>query len=163
MTNDLTNIKIQVITVSDRASKGIYEDESGSLLKQLLTEKGGICSEVILIPDKISKIQKAIIKSVKKHDLVITTGGTGINPKDKTPQATKEILEYEIPGISEILRIKSFEKVLTSILSRAVSGVINKTLIINIPGSKVAVKDAVEILSPVIKHAIDQLNSGDHS
>jgi molybdenum cofactor synthesis domain-containing protein len=163
MTNDLTNIKIQVITVSDRASKGIYEDESGSLLKQLLTEKGGNCSEVILIPDKISKIQKAITKSVKKHDLVITTGGTGINPKDKTPQATKEILDYEIPGISEILRIKSFEKVPTSILSRAVSGVINKTLIINIPGSKGAVRDAVEILSPVIKHAIDQLNSGDHS
>ena len=163
MINDLTNIKIQVITVSDRASKGIYEDESGSLLKQLLTEKGGNCSEVILIPDKISKIQKAITKSVKKHDLVITTGGTGINPKDKTPQATKEILEYEIPGISEILRIKSSEKVPNSILSRAVSGVINKTLIINIPGSKGAVKDAVEILSPVIKHAIDQLNSGDHS
>ena len=163
MINDLTNIKIQVITVSDRAFKGVYEDESGSLLRQLLTEKGGNCSEVILIPDKISKIQKAITKSVKKHDLVITTGGTGINPKDKTPQATKEILEYEIPGISEILRIKSFEKVPTSILSRAVSGVINKTLIINIPGSKGAVKDAVEILSPVIKHAIDQLNSGDHS
>ena len=163
MTNELNNIKIQVITVSDRASKGIYEDESGSLLKQLLSEKGGICSEVILIPDKVSKIQKAILKSVKKHDLVITTGGTGINPKDKTPQATKEILEYEIPGISEILRVKSFEKVPTSILSRAVSGVINKTLIINIPGSKGAVKDAVEILSPVIKHAIDQLNSGDHS
>jgi len=163
MINDLTNIKIQVITVSDRASKGIYEDESGSLLKQLLTEKGGNCSEVILIPDKISKIQKAITKSVKKHDLVITTGGTGINPKDKTPQATKEILEYEIPGISEILRIKSSEKVPNSILSRAVSGVINKTLIINIPGSKGAVEDAVEILSPVIKHAIDQLNSGDHS
>ena len=162
MTNDLSNIKIQVITVSDRASKGIYEDESGSLLKQLLTEKGGNCSEVILIPDKISKIQKAITKSVKKHDLVITTGGTGINPKDKTPQATKEILEYEIPGISEILRIKSSEKVPNSILSRAVYGVINKTLIINIPGSKGAVKDAVEILSPVIKHAIDQLNSGDH-
>lgn len=163
MTNDLSNIKIQVITVSDRASKGIYEDESGSLLKQLLSEKGGICSEVILIPDKVSKIQKVILKSVKKHDLVITTGGTGINPKDKTPQATKEILEYEIPGISEILRVKSFEKVPTSILSRAVSGVINKTLIINIPGSKGAVKDAVENLSPVIKHAIDQLNSGDHS
>ncbi len=163
MTNELSNIKIQVITVSDRASKGIYEDESGSLLKQLLSEKGGICSEVILIPDKVSKIQKVILKSVKKHDLVITTGGTGINPKDKTPQATKKILEYEIPGISEILRVKSFEKVPTSILSRAVSGVINKTLIINIPGSKGAVKDAVEILSPVIKHAIDQLNSGDHS
>ena len=163
MTNDLSNIKIQVITVSDRASKGIYEDESGSLLKQLLSEKGGICSEVILIPDKVSKIQKAILKSVKKYDLVITTGGTGINPKDKTPQATKEILEYEIPGISEILRVKSFEKVPTSILSRSLSGVINKTLIINIPGSKGAVKDAVEILSPVIKHAIDQLNSGDHS
>ena len=163
MTNDLSNIKIQVITVSDRASKGIYEDESGSLLKQLLAEKGGICSEVILIPDKVSKIQKVILKSVKKHDLVITTGGTGINPKDKTPQATKEILEYEIPGISEILRVKSFEKVPTSILSRSLSGVINKTLIINIPGSKGAVKDAVEILSPVIKHAIDQLNSGDHS
>ncbi|MFM9095243.1 MAG: molybdopterin-binding protein, partial [Actinomycetes bacterium] len=70
MTNDLTNIKIQVITVSDRASKGIYEDESGSLLRQLLTEKGGNCSEVILIQDKISKIQKDITKSVKKHDLV---------------------------------------------------------------------------------------------
>ena len=72
-------------------------------------------------------------------------------------------MEYEIPGISEILRIKSSEKVPNSILSRAVSGVINKTLIINIPGSKGAVEDAVEILSPVIKHAIDQLNSGDHS
>ena len=93
---------------------------------------------------------------------MITTGGTGINPKDKTPQATNEILDYEIPGISEILRVKSFEKVPTSILSRALSGVINKTLIINIPGSKGAVKDAVEILSPVLKHAIDQLNSGDH-
>ena len=148
MTNELANLKIQVITVSDRASKGIYEDESGSLLKQLLSEKGAICSEVILIPDKVSKIQKAILKSVKNHDLV--------------PNATKEILDYEIPGISEILRVKSFEKVPTSILSRALSGVINKTLIINIPGSKGAVKDAVEILSPVLKHAIDQLNSGDH-
>lgn len=162
MNTDLNNLKIQVITVSDRASKGIYEDESGSILKQLLIEKGAECSEIILIPDKISKIQKAILKSIKKHDLVITTGGTGINPKDKTPQATKEILDYEIPGISEILRVKSFEKIPTSILSRAKSGVINKTLVINIPGSKGAVKDAVEILSPVIKHAIDQLNNGDH-
>ncbi len=162
MNTDLNNLKIQVITVSDRASKGVYEDESGSLLKQLLIEQGAECSEVILIPDKISKIQKAILKSIKKHDLVITTGGTGINPKDKTPQATKEILDYEIPGISEILRVKSFEKIPTAVLSRAISGVINKTLVINIPGSKGAVKDAVEILSPVLKHALDQLNSGDH-
>ncbi len=162
MNTDLNNLKIQVITVSDRASKGVYEDESGSLLKQLLIEQGAECSEVILIPDKISKIQKAILKSIKKHDLVITTGGTGINPKDKTPQATKEILDYEIPGISEILRVKSFEKIPTAVLSRAISGVINKTLVINIPGSKGAVKDAVEILSPVINHAIDQLNNGDH-
>ena len=163
MSSELNNLKIQVITISDRASKGIYEDESGELLRNLLQNQGAICEPVILIPDKISKIQKSILKSAKKNNIVITTGGTGISPKDKTFEATNEILDYEIPGISEILRIKSYEKISTAVLSRGLAGVINKTLVINIPGSKGAINDAVEILVPIFKHAIDQLNGGDHN
>lgn len=102
MSIELNNLKIQVITISDRASKGIYEDQSGELLRNLLQNQGAICEPVILIPDKISKIQKSILKSAKKNHIVITTGGTGISPKDKTFEATNEILDYEIPGISEI-------------------------------------------------------------
>jgi molybdenum cofactor synthesis domain-containing protein len=161
--NNLADLKIQVITISDRASQGTYEDESGQLLKTLLENEGASCQKVIIIPDKISKIQKVILKSVKKNDVVMTTGGTGISPRDVTNQATKELLDFEIPGISEMLRADGLTKIPTASLSRSLAGVVKKTLVINVPGSKGAVTDAVRLLTPILKHAVDQLNGGDHS
>ncbi|MBQ7862451.1 MAG: MogA/MoaB family molybdenum cofactor biosynthesis protein [Clostridia bacterium] len=150
-----------VLTVSDRCYKGICEDKSGPLITELLTPYGKI-KEYITVPDETEKIKKALIYLCDdiKADVIFTTGGTGFAPRDVTPEATKSVIEREAPGIAEGIRQKSMTITPKAMLSRALSGIRKKSLIINLPGSPKAVKESLEFVLPVIPHAVEVL-SGD--
>lgn len=150
-----------VLTVSDRCYKGICEDKSGPLITELLTPYGKI-KEYITVPDETEKNKKALIYLCDdiKADVIFTTGGTGFAPRDVTPEATKSVIEREAPGIAEGIRQKSMTITPKAMLSRAVSGIRKKSLIINLPGSPKAVKESLEFVLPVIPHAVEVL-SGD--
>lgn len=149
-----------VVCVSDRCSQGLCEDKSGQLIKELVSSLGN-AEEYLLVPDEKDQIEKALISLCDKNvDVVFTTGGTGFAPRDITPEATKSVIEREAPGIAEAIRVKSLEITPKAMLSRAVSGIRGKTLIINLPGSPKAVREALEFVLPVIPHAVEVL-SGD--
>ena len=153
----------RVITVSDRSHGGLRHDESGPLLAGLLRELGFSAADVVLVPDEVPEIEAALRTAVDAGvDLVVTTGGTGFAPRDVTPEATRRVIEREAPGLAEALRSFNRDKVPTTILSRAVAGVTGTTVVVNLPGSTGGVRDGVEVLAPVIGHAITQLRGGDH-
>lgn len=148
-----------IITVSDRAASGIYEDKSGPALIEMLKKQGYPILNSIIIPDEKITIKNAIIENCDKGvHLILTTGGTGFAPRDITPEATKEVIDREAPGIAEYMRQKSMELTHRGMLSRGIAGIRNKSLIINLPGSP---KGAVENLSfvlPHLKHGLDMLS-----
>lgn len=153
-----------VITASNRAFNGVYEDTSGQVLLNGLKSLGYDIESVQVVPDEIEKISTAIQYEIKDGvDLVVTTGGTGISPFDITPEATAPLIQKQMPGILEALRAYSREKVPTTDLSRGVAGVTDKTLIINLPGSPGAAKDGLVIIERLAPHIHDQLAGHDHS
>lgn len=153
------------VTISDRASAGIYEDRSGPEIERVLCDflGGAVKFETALVPDEIPLISAALRKFADelKCDLVVTTGGTGIASRDVTPEATRPILEKELPGFGEAMRMQSMAKVKTAILSRALAGTRGKTLIINLPGKPSAVRECLEILAPAIREAVAHLRGDD--
>lgn len=153
-------INVAVITVSDRSYRGEREDRSGKLLSEIVEQKIGNVLAYKVIPDEIEMIKKEILHCVDelKADIVITTGGTGISERDVTPDATGELLEKEMPGISEIVRIKGYEHTPMSLLSRAKAGVRGKSIIVNLPGSPKAVEESLDYIIPALKHGIEVLN-----
>lgn len=148
-----------VLTVSDRCSRGECEDKSGPLLCELLKNDGEVIKYAV-VADNRDEIKKMLISMCDelKSDVVFTTGGTGFSPRDITPEATKEVIEREAPGISEAIRYESLKITPKAMLSRAVSGIRGKTLIINLPGSPKAVKESLETVLPVLPHAIETLS-----
>lgn len=153
-----------VITASNRAFNGVYEDTSGQVLLNGLKSLGYDIESVLVVPDELEEISTAIQAEIKDGvDLVVTTGGTGISPFDITPEATAPLIQKQMPGILEALRAYSREKVPTTDLSRGVAGVTNKTLIINLPGSPGAAKDGLVIIERLAPHIYDQLAGHDHS
>ncbi len=148
-----------ILCVSDRCSKGLCEDKSGPLIKELLTPTGKT-KEYIIVPDEKAEIEKALIYLCDDvgADVVFTTGGTGFAPRDITPEATKAVIEREAPGIAEGIRQKSMEITPKAMLSRAVSGIRKSTLIINLPGSPKAVRESLEFVIPVLSHAVEVLS-----
>ncbi len=153
-----------VITASNRAFKGVYEDKSGQILLEGLKTLGYQIDSVLILPDEIEKISSAIKDAIKDGiDLLVTTGGTGVSPFDVTPEATAPLIKKEMPGILEALRAYSRDKVPTTDLSRGAAGVTNKTLIINLPGSPGAAKDGLVIIERLASHIHDQLAGHDHS
>jgi len=151
-----------VITVSDRSHGGLRHDSSGPLLAELLAALGFAVSEVVVVPDDAPLIAAAVARAVDGHDLVVTTGGTGLAPRDVTPDAVRPLLDKEVPGLAEALRLENRNRVPTTILSRAVAGTIGATLVVTLPGSAGAVRDGVAVLAPVVGHAVAQLRGGDH-
>ncbi len=151
-------MKFGVICVSDRCSNSLCKDLSGPAIIETVSELGK-ATEYIIVPDEKKEIEKALIYLCDdvKADVVFTTGGTGFSPRDITPEATKAVIEKETPGIAEAIRIKSLEITPKAILSRAVSGIRKSTLIINLPGSPKAVKEALQFVLPVLPHAVEVL------
>ena len=152
-------MKFGIICVSDRCYKGECEDQSGKAIaecvKDLSTE-----NEYRLVPDEKEMISNAIVELCDSFnaDVVFTTGGTGFAPRDITPEATLSVIEKQVPGISEAIRAKSLEITNRAMLSRAVSGIRGKTLIINLPGSPKAVRESIEVVLPVLEHAVETLS-----
>lgn len=151
-----------VITVSDRSHAGLREDASGPLLAALLAELGLVVSDVVVVPDDAPAIAEAVRTAAASHDVVVTTGGTGLGPRDVTPEAVLPLLDRQVPGIAEALRQDSRSAVPTSVLSRGVAGTLGATLVVTLPGSTGGVRDGVAVLAPVVGHALAQLRGGDH-
>ena len=155
-------MKVARITLSDRASAGVYEDRSGPEIERILTEHfaGPIEWQRVVIPDERAQIEEALRQACDagQCDLVVTTGGTGPAPRDVTPEATRAVLERELPGFGEIMRVQSFAKVPTAILSRSTAGTRGRTLIVNLPGNPRAIGECLPMLIPAIREAIRHLH-----
>lgn len=153
------NLKAVVITLSDRAYKGIYEDKSGDLiLKWLKEELNFLEVEKFLIPDEEKFLKKIFENSLKKNvNLIITTGGTGFGKRDITPEVTEKFIKKKANGVSEYLRLKGLEETPFSFLSRGIAGSNGKTFIINLPGSVKAVKNNLKTLKEILPHIIDSI------
>jgi molybdenum cofactor synthesis domain-containing protein len=151
-----------VIVASNRAAAGVYADTSGPLLVAGLRELGCEVGDPVVVPDG-PPVRDALAAAVADGvDVVLTSGGTGITPTDRTPDVTAEVLDYEIPGIAEAIRAHSRDKVPTAALSRARAGVAGRTLVVNLPGSSGGARDGLAVLGPILAHAVEQLRGGDH-
>ena len=151
--------KAAILTASDKGSAGLREDLSGSELEKLLTEMGMSVLCRIVVADEREQIAKALIDLCdnKNADLILTTGGTGFSPRDVTPEATRDVIHRDVPGIPEAMRLESLKITNRAMLTRAVSGIRNKTLIINMPGSVKAIKECFEVIRPALPHAMEIL------
>lgn len=154
-------MRIGRITISDRASAGVYADQSGPEIESALREVFGTEAEFIpaIVPDEVELISAKLreLADQASCDLIVTTGGTGITPRDVTPEATRAILEKELPGFGEAMRMQSLARVKTAILSRATAGTRGRSLIVNLPGKPAAVRECLEILAPAIREAVAHL------
>ena len=155
-------MKAVVITASNRAAAGVYPDRSGPLIVSWLADRGFSVDAPVVVPDG-EPVRLALVDAVSAGaELVVTTGGTGINPTDRTPEATRAVLDYEVPGLADVIRMSGWPRVPGSVLSRGVAGVAGRTLIVNLPGSTGGVRDGLDVLGSVVEHALDQLRGGDH-
>jgi molybdopterin adenylyltransferase len=156
---DQPYVGVGIVTISDTASRGEREDLSGQAIKDNLHRFGGTLRHYEIIPDEQDIISQTLIHLVDDMhlDVVLTTGGTGLSPRDRTPQATVPVLDYEVPGLAEAMRAESAKKAPLAYLSRAVAGVRQESLIVNLPGSPKACAEIVEILAPLLPHAIQVL------
>jgi molybdenum cofactor synthesis domain-containing protein len=155
-------ITVAVLTLSDKGSKGERDDASGPLIGELLKKINAEVRYSDILPDEKELIKEKLIHYSKEVDLIITTGGTGLAPRDVTPDATLEVIEKEVPGIAEAMRLEGLKKTNRAMLSRAVAGVRGNCLIINLPGSPKAVREGIEAIIDVIPHAVGKLK-GDPS
>ena len=156
--------KVAILTISDRGSKGEREDSSGPLIQEMVKD---LPAEVVLyeiIPDEKEKIVEALKKSADRlrADLILTTGGTGLSPRDVTPDATLEVIEKEVPGFSEAMRAESLKKTPHAMISRAITGIRGSSLIVNLPGSPKSVRENLGVILPALPHALSKLK-GDPS
>lgn len=163
-------MRAMVITASTRAAQGTYGDVSGPIIQQELTRLGFQVRGPVVVPDG-EPVAQALRDAVAQHfEVIVTTGGTGLTPMDQTPEMTRRVITFEVPGIAEAIRRHNFEKVPTSALSRGVAGVavvqdaqwVYRSLIVNLPGSEGGARDGMEVLSKVLVHAVQQLGGGDH-
>ena len=155
-------ITVAVLTLSDKGSKGEREDSSGPLIQDMLKSINAEVKFYDILPDEKELIKKKLIEYSEKVDLILTTGGTGLSPRDVTPEATLEVIDRQVPGIAEAMRSEGLKKTSRAMLSRAVAGVRGTSLIINLPGSPKAVKENLQVILEVIPHAIEKIK-GDPS
>jgi molybdopterin adenylyltransferase len=154
-------LRVAVITISDRASKGVYEDRSGKLIIREIEKAGWKVESYRVIPDDYDEIRDEIVRVCDdlKVDLVLTTGGTGLAKRDVTPEATMAVIDRRVYGIEIAMICNSLKYTPNAVLSRAIVGIRGKTLIINLPGSEKAVEEHLSFLMQVIPHAVENINS----
>jgi molybdenum cofactor synthesis domain-containing protein len=151
-----------VVVASNRAAAGVYEDRTGPVIVKWLCERGYQTPEPVVVPDG-SPVRDAVAEAVADAvDVVLTTGGTGISPTDRTPEATEPLLDRRLPGLADAIRSAGLPKVPTAVLSRGLAGVAGRTLVVNLPGSTGGVRDGLAVLDRVLDHAVEQLHGADH-
>lgn len=155
-------IRAAVVTVSDRSFRKERADASGPAVVGLLAEISADVEQAVVVPDVVAFIGRALrhFADVLGLDLVVTTGGTGVDPRDVTPEATREVIDREVPGMAETMRAASQKVVPTAMLSRGVVGIRGKTLIVNLPGSPGGARDNLAVILPVLPHAIEKIRGG---
>jgi molybdenum cofactor synthesis domain-containing protein len=152
-----------VITASNRAAAGVYEDRSGRALADGLRALGFAVDGPHVCEDDAALLEEVLREAVASGaDVVVTTGGTGLSPTDVTPEATRAVIEREAPGLAEAVRRYGEPNVPTAVLSRGLAGTAGRTLIVNLPGSTGGVKDGLAVLGPLLPHVVSQLRGGDH-
>lgn len=158
----------RVITVSDRCAAGTREDASGPLLVTALSE-AGYRVDLVVVPDGEDSVRNALLEALDAGArLVVTTGGTGVGPRDRTPEGTRSVVDRPLPGVAELLRARGAEKSPHAALSRGIAGVVDAVdgaggaLVVNLPGSPRAAAEGVAVLLPLVRHVLDQLTGGDH-
>lgn len=152
-----------VVVASNRAAAGVYADETGPLIVDWLRARGYACPDAAVVPDgePVGTAIRAYVESGAR--VVLTTGGTGLTPTDRTPEVTRALLDREVPGIAEAIRAYGVAQgVPTAVLSRGVAGVVGQALVVNLPGSRGGVKDGLAVLEPVLDHAVEQVVGSDH-
>jgi molybdenum cofactor synthesis domain-containing protein len=159
-------IRAGILTVSDKGSRGERADTSGAAIRELLGSVNAEVTKYAIVADESADIAQTLREwvDVGDIDLLVSTGGTGLAPRDVTPEATRSVLDYEVPGIGEAMRAEGLKHTPMSMLSRAVAGVRGRTLIVNLPGSERAVRQNLSVLLPILAHAVETLrgDAGDH-
>jgi len=152
-----------VITMSDKGAAGKREDTSGAALQELLTQQKFVVKDYAIIPDNEGIIVETLVDLVdnKGLDLIVTTGGTGVSPTDVTPEAMEQVIDREVPGMAEAMRAASFAITPKSVISRGRAGIRKRSLIINLPGSRKAALENIQVILPAIPHAIDKIQGED--
>jgi molybdenum cofactor synthesis domain-containing protein len=159
-------ISVGIITVSDKASRGERQDAGGPAIQELVLGAGFAVGDTAIVPDEQAQIADEIRRMAdeRQYDLVLTTGGTGLSPRDVTPQATLDVLDYQVPGLAEAMRAESLKQTPAAMTSRAVAGVRGRTLVVNLPGSPKGVRECLEVILPALPHAVGVMRGsvGDH-
>ncbi len=155
---------VAILTASDRGSRGEREDKSGQVIREIISHHDGSVVEYAVVPDDEDTIAEQLEKwcDSGKIDIIPTTGGTGLSPRDNTPDATMQVIDKAVPGLAEAMRAESLKKTPHAMLSRAVAGVRRKTLIVNMPGSPKAVRECLEVILPALPHAVEVLKGLTH-
>jgi molybdopterin adenylyltransferase len=158
------SIRTAIITLSDKGAAGKREDESGKVIRDMMTGIGSSVAHYEILPDEKTLIMEALsrLSDAGTIDLILTTGGTGVSPRDVTPEATRAVIDRELPGMAEAMRAESMKKTPHAMISRAIAGIRNRTLIVNLPGSPRAVRENLGVLLPALQHAVDKIK-GDPS
>jgi molybdenum cofactor synthesis domain-containing protein len=159
----MTALRAEVVVASNRAAAGVYDDATGPLIVEFLAELGFAVGAPVVVPDG-QPVGAAIAAAAEGGArVVLTTGGTGLTPTDRTPEVTRAVLDFEVPGIAEAIRSYGVAQgVATAVLSRGVAGVAGRCLVVNLPGSRGGVKDGLAVLRPILVHAVEQVVGSDH-